>query len=296
MKIGAVINNASGVLSPEETKRRLNEIKEKLADRVSSNLLAIVPGNQVKQELERIVKQDIDILIVGGGDGTVSTAASFVAGTDISLLVLALGTKNNFAKDAGIPLNPLEAIALLDNMKKWEIDIGEVNEYTFINNATVGLYPKIVKEREKRTKRYNWQKWRAKIAAGNLVLRRLPRMRMSVEADNINTQLYSPFLFVGNNEYKEIINPNYFRESLNEGKLWLCFARSSGVSSLMLMAWHLITKGIRETDNLETHLVTDLTINTWKRKVTVAIDGENHQLKTPLRFRIRTKYLRLIVS
>lgn len=296
MKIGAVINNASGVLSPEESKRRLEEIKEELTSRVSSDLLAIVPGTQVKQELERIVKQDIDVLIIGGGDGTVSTAASFVAGTDISLLVLALGTKNNFARDAGIPPDPMEAIALLDNMKKLEIDIGEVNEYTFINNATIGVYPKIVKEREKRTDRYNWQKWKAKIFAGSFVLRRLPRMRMSVEAGDINTDLYTPFLFVGNNEYKEIITPNNFRESLNEGKLWLCFARSSGVSSLLLMAWHLITKGIREADNLETHLVTDLTVNTWKRTVTVAIDGETHNLITPLRFRIRTKHLHVIVS
>lgn len=295
MKIGAVINNASGVLSPEEAERRLDEIKKQLENHVSSELMAVVPGEQVKNELERVTKQDIDILIIGGGDGTVSAAASLIADSETSLLVLALGTKNNFARDAGIPLDPLEAISLLDHMHILHIDMGEVNEHKFINNATVGLYPKIVEEREERTKKRGWRKWWAQLVAAILVIKRLPRMRVSVEADEMSTSLYTPFLFVGNNEYNEIINPNYLRESLSEGKLWLCIARSSHFWSLLLMAWHLTIKGIREAKDLETHLLEDLTVNTWKRQVTVAIDGETHKLNTPLRFKILKKSLSLVV-
>lgn len=295
MKIGAVINNASGVLSPKEAKHRLDEIKKELENRIPPDLLAIVPGNEVKKELERIISEELDVLIIGGGDGTVSTAAGLIADTEISLLVLALGTKNNFARDAGIPLEPLEAISLLDRMQIWQIDMGEVNDYKFINNATVGVYPKLVKEREERTEKLGWRKWWAQIVASILVLRRLPKMRMSVEIDKIRANLFTPFLFVGNNEYQEIINPDYSRESLNEGKLWLCIARSSGFGSLLLMVWHLTFKGIRGTDNLETHLLTELTVNTWKKRVTVAIDGENHKLTTPLRFKIRNNCLRVLV-
>lgn len=296
MKIGAVINNASGVLSPEEAERRLDQIKKQLENRVSSELLAIVPGDQVKGELQRVINQQIDVLIIGGGDGTVSVAASLIADSETSLLVLALGTRNNFARDAGIPLDPLEALSLLDRMQILNIDMGEVNEHKFINNATVGLYPKIVEEREERTKKHGWRKWWAQIVAAYLVLRRLPRMRISVEADEMNTSLYTPFLFVGNNEYKEIINPNYSRESLSDGKLWLCIARSSSFWSLIQMAWHLTIKGIHDAKDLETHLLEDLTVNTWKRNVTVAIDGETYKLITPLRFKILKKSLRLVVQ
>lgn len=295
MKIGAVINNASGVLSPEEAKRRLDDIREQLESRLSPHLLAIVPGSEVKKELEDILKYDLDVLIIGGGDGTVSTAAELIADSDISLLVLALGTRNNFARDAGVPLDPLEAISLLDEMQIWQTDMGEVNDYKFINNATVGLYPKIVKEREERTEKRGWRKWWAQIVSVFIVFKRLPRMRMSVEADEISTSLYTPFLFVGNNEYQEIVSPNYLRKSLSEGKLWICIARSSGFGSLLLMVWHIIFKGIREATNLETHLVTELTVNTWKKTVTVAIDGEIHKLTTPLRFKIRNKCLRVII-
>ncbi len=295
MKIGAVINNASGVLSPEEAKRRLDEIREQLKDRISPNLLAIVPGKDVKKELERILEYDLDVLIIGGGDGTVSTAAELIADSNISLLVLALGTKNNFARDAGVPLDPIEAISLLDKMQIWQIDMGEVNNYKFINNATVGFYPKIVKEREERTDKRGWQKWWAQIVSAFIVLKRLPRMRMSVEADEISTSLYTPFLFVGNNEYQEIVSPNYLRESLSDGKLWLCIARSSGFGSLLLMVWHIFAKGIRGATNLETHLITELTVNTWKKTVTVAIDGEIYKLTTPLRFKIRPNCLQVII-
>lgn len=295
MKIGAVINDASGVLSPEEAKQRLDNIKKELENRISPHLLAIVPGSAVKKELERVLKNDLDVLIIGGGDGTVSTAAGLIANTKIALLVLALGTRNNFARDAGIPLDPLEAISLLDKMQVLEIDMGEVNDHKFINNATVGLYPKMVREREARTDVLGWRKRWAQIASIFVVFKRLPRMRMTIDADEINITVYTPFLFVGNNEYQEIVNPNYSRESLNEGKLWLCIARSSGFGSLLLMVLHLTFKGIRKASNLETHLLTELTVNTWKKRVTVAIDGENHNLNTPLRFKILNKSLRLVI-
>lgn len=294
MKIGAVINDASGVLTPEENENRLNQIKEHLNDRVSPNCLAIVPGNRVTMELNRITDTGIDVLIIGGGDGTVSSAASLVINKGISLLVLAMGTKNNFARDAGIPLDPIKAIDLLDTMNVLEIDTGEVNEHKFINNATLGLYPKLVKEREE-TEKQGWRKWWAKIVATIRVIKRIPRLRMSVEGEQISKTLFTPFLFVGNNEYKEIMNPDFSRPSLSEGKLWLCIAHSYGFSSLLLMAWHLTIRGIHGAENLETYLLHDVTVNTWKKRVTVAIDGENHKLITPLRFKIHPKSLRLIV-
>jgi len=294
MKIGAVINNASGVLTPEQNEKRLTQIKTHLNGRVSPDNLAIVPGNQIRIELKRILNDGIDVLIIGGGDGTVSSAANLVINKEISLLVLALGTKNNFARDAAIPLDPLEAIDLLDRMHVQQIDAGEVNGHIFINNATLGLYPKIVKEREK-TEKQGWRKWWAKIVATIRVIKRIPRMRMSVEGEQISSTLFTPFLFVGNNEYKEIMNSDFFRPSLSEGKLWLCIARSYGLGSLLLMAWHLTVKGIKGAENLEAHLLEKATVNTWKKNVTAAIDGENYKLITPLRFKIHPKSLRVVV-
>jgi len=295
MKIGAVINNSSGTLSPEEAKNRLEKIKQNLENRVAEGCLSIVEGFEVEKEVVRLVSLEIDLLVIGGGDGTVSTGARHVADKDVSLLVLALGTKNNFVRDAGIPKDPESAIHLLDKMRVKKIDVGEVNGHIFINNATIGLYPNIVSEREEKTDKHGWSKWRAKIAALMVVLRRLPLMRMTVETKEFRIKLFTPFLFVGNNEYENIASTDVNRPSLDKGRLWLCMAQSPRFWALLKMAWQLNFSSIKETDNLDIRLLTNVQVKPRKRNVTVAVDGENNTLKTPLRFRIRKKVLRIIV-
>jgi diacylglycerol kinase family enzyme len=295
MKIGAVINNSSGTLPPEETKNRLEIIKQNLKNRVAEGCLSVVEGSDVEKEVERLLTLGIDLLVIGGGDGTVRTGARYVADTDIPMLVLALGTKNNFVRDAGIPKDPESAIHLLDQMQTRKIDVGEVNGHIFINNATLGLYPNLVREREEKTDKHGWSKWRAKIVAVMVVMRRLPLMRMTVESKEFRIKLFTPFLFVGNNEYENITNSDVNRPSLDKGKLWLCMAKSPRFLELFKMAWQLSIKSIKETENLDTRLLTNVQVNPRKRNVTVAVDGENITLKTPLNFRIRRKSLRIVV-
>ena len=295
MKIGAVINNSSGTLSPEESNARLELIKQNLENRVAEGCLSIVDGSDVEEEVQRLISLDVDLLVIGGGDGTVSTAARHAADLDISLLVLALGTKNNFARDAGIPKDPEIAIHLLDQMRSDTIDVGEVNGHIFINNATIGLYPNIVREREEKTDRHGWSKWRAKIAGLLLVLKRLPMMRMTVESKEFRIKLFTPFLFVGNNEYENIATSDVNRPSLKKGVLWLCMAHSPRFPALLKMAWQLNFSSIKETDNLDTRLLTDVQVTPRKHSVTIAVDGENITLNTPLHFKIRKKALRVIL-
>lgn len=294
-KTGAVINKASGTLSPKKAQDLIDEIKQHLEPVVSPGCLAIVSGEKVRQEIKRLIDENVDVLIVGGGDGTISTGAELIGEKDIILAVIALGTRNHFARDLFIPLEPEKAIRLLDKMEVQQIDIGEVNGHIFINNATLGLYPEIVREREEKTKKHGWRKWRAQIAATLKVIRRLPRMGVTVESENFRVKRFTPLLFIGNNEYKGLFNSESSRPSITSGRLWLCMARASGMKSLLRMAWQLATKGIQGAENLETHLLKEVTVKPRRRRVTVAIDGENHKLKTPLRFRILSKKLRVVV-
>jgi len=295
MRIGAVINNTSGTLSPEEAEKRLENIRLFLEKRVAADCLAIVPGKQVKSEIERIIGKGIDVLVAGGGDGTISTAAQYVVDTDIALLPLALGTMNNFVRDAGIPSHPIDALHLLDQMKVEVFDSGEVNGNKFINNATIGLYPEIVEEREEKTDIHGWPKWKAKILAVLVVTRKLPLLRMTIEGEFYRKKLFTPFLFVGNNEYENVFKSDFYRPSLKNGKLWVCMARSPRIWALFVMAWQLGIRGIKGTENLETRLFTNVKVKPRKRRVRVAIDGEIHKLYTPLRFKILKKSLRLVV-
>lgn len=295
MRIGAVINKSSGELSPEEAKDRLESIKQNLKNRVADGCLSVVEGSEVENEVKRLLSLEIDLLVIGGGDGTVSTGARHVADTDIPLLILALGTKNNFVRDAGIPEDPKNAILLLDQLRTKKLDVGEVNGHIFINNATLGLYPNLVREREEKTNKHGWSKWRAKIVAVIIVLWRLPLLRMTVESNEFRIKLFTPFLFVGNNKYEKITTSEANRPSLDKGKLWLCMAQSPRFWELLKMAWQLSFNSLKETENLDMHLLTSVQVKPRKHNVTVAVDGENFKMKTPLHFKIRNRSLRIII-
>lgn len=80
-----------------------------------------------------------DVLVLGGGDGTMSGAVRHLAGRDVALGVLPLGTTNNFARSLGIPLRPQGAIEVLRDGKVADVDLGRVGDHTFANLASLGM-------------------------------------------------------------------------------------------------------------------------------------------------------------
>jgi lipid kinase YegS len=95
-------------------------------------------------DAQRLVKAGLragyPTLIAGGGDGTLRDVAEAMAlaKTTASLALLPLGTANDFARAAGVPLEPLAALALLDT-PALAIDLGEVDGQVFLNMATGGF-------------------------------------------------------------------------------------------------------------------------------------------------------------
>ncbi len=294
-KIGAVINEKSGALLSRQKKDRGEEIKTHLLARMPPEFLSIIPGDQIRQEIERLKELGIEMLIVGGGDGTVSTAANMLANSGIILAVLGLGTRNNFCRDLGIPLEPLEAIRLMDTKQVKEIDLGEVNGIRFINNVSLGIYPRMVEEREEITRKRGWRKWQAQIMAALIALRKMPRVKLILEDEIYQVNRFTPLVFVGNNEYQGGLDADSFRPAINAGKLWLCMARSLGVPALLRMIFELSLRGIQGIENLEMRSVKKLTVHSRRRKMKMAIDGEVHELSMPLRFRSLEKALRVAV-
>lgn len=93
-------------------------------------------------------------VIAGGGDGTVRdvTDALMTAGGDASLAVMPLGTANDFARAAGISLNPAESLSLLD-VPAIPVDVGQMNERYFLNMTTGGFGSKVTADTPEEWKR-----------------------------------------------------------------------------------------------------------------------------------------------
>ena len=99
--------------------------------------------DSIQQTIEQAVRDGARVIVVGGGDGTLSTAASALAGSEATLGVLPLGTLNHFAKDQQIPLDLPGAVRTIVAGHVHRVDVGDVNGHTFINNSSVGLYPRM---------------------------------------------------------------------------------------------------------------------------------------------------------
>ncbi|MEO5735178.1 MAG: diacylglycerol kinase family protein [Rubrivivax sp.] len=98
-------------------------------------------GGEIAVKVTQAISQRADVIVAGGGDGTVSAVAAALTGGDIALGVLPLGTLNHFAKDLGLPLTLDEAVRQIAAGQTTRVDVGGVNGRVFVTNSSLGLYP-----------------------------------------------------------------------------------------------------------------------------------------------------------
>ena len=163
-------------------------------------------------------------LAVAGGDGTIRCAAGVVAGTELALLPIPAGTRNHFAKEVGIATLD-EAAAAASGGTVTLIDIGEVNGEAFVNNANIGAYPRIVKERDAHVKVKRLSKQTATIVATWTQLRQLHKFNVTVDG---GTTYRAWMVFVGNGRYGTSLFDVASRESLDDGLLDVRILRADG--------------------------------------------------------------------
>ncbi len=118
-----------------------------------SAVFTVDGGSDPAQAVERAISQGHDLVVVGGGDGTVASAAGLVAGTDVVLGVLPLGTANDLARTLEIPRDLSSACAALADGKVVDIDLGRANGQPFLNVASAGLSVAVTEALSPRLKR-----------------------------------------------------------------------------------------------------------------------------------------------
>jgi diacylglycerol kinase family enzyme len=257
--------------------------------------LRIAPAPRLYEMLVTAVKERPDAIVVGGGDGSISTAAHCVAGTGIPLGVLPLGTLNHFARDLGVPLTWRDAVAVVARGECRVVDVGEVNGRVFINNCSLGSYAEAVRKRDALRRLHGSGKWWAMILATFTVFRRLRRIRVRIEANEGTRLLRTPFVVVANNRYSGRVLDYSLRPRLDEGRLWIYTTRARRHGDMLRFMWQSLLRNIDDVDGLEKIEVGEATLVHDYAGLPVAIDGELIALQSPLRFRSRPGALRVIV-
>jgi diacylglycerol kinase family enzyme len=291
VKIEVIINAGSGAGNKVEVQHRLAEAFK--ATGVDARISLARNGTEVVRLAQRALRSDAQVIVAAGGDGTVSTVAATVIGSDKALGVLPFGTMNHFAKDLQIPLDLEGAVETIIADHQARVDVGEVNGRIFINNSSLGLYPSIVSEREKQ-QRLGWGKWPAFIWAALTVLRRYPFLGIRVSLDGKELRSRTPFVFIGNNEYEmERLNIGR-RAHLDKSVLSLYMTNRTGRLGLLRLALRALLGGLRQERDFLAMRTKEFWIETKHRRLRVAIDGEVTNLEPPLHYRVRPGALRVL--
>lgn len=290
-KVEVIINVGSGSVDSETTAERLAELFRE--NDVEARIYPARNGFEIVGLAEKFAKSEAEIIVAGGGDGTISAVAEQIFKYDKILGVLPLGTLNNFSKDLQIPQNIEDAVRVIAERYVKNIDVGEVNGRFFVNNSSIGLYPHIVRRREKQ-QRLGRGKWASAFWAALRILRRSPFFAVRLETEKGRRIVKTPFVFVGNNEYEMDFFHIGRRAKLDDGKLSVYFLHRSGRRGLFLLVLRMIFGRLRQTKDFEAINAEAITIETRKKRILVAFDGEVSKLETPLDYKIHAQALRVI--
>ncbi len=252
-------------------------------------------GAEMIDTAKAALARGVGIVVAGGGDGTINAVASVLAGSGVVFGVLPLGTLNHFAKDLGIPLTLDAAIANVAGGVRAKVDVGEVNGRIFLNNSSLGLYPDIVRDREKQQRRLGRGKWLAFCWASMAALRRYPFLSVRLKVNGEQHARRTPFVFIGNNEYRMQGLTIGERARLDGGTLSLYVAQRPGRLGLVRLAFHALLGQLARQKDFDVLLAKQLDIETRHKRLRVATDGEVTVMNTPLNYRIRAAALTVIV-
>jgi diacylglycerol kinase family enzyme len=292
-RVPVLLNRGGGALAADP----------KLADRVRDALhsaeidaeVEVLSGGDCSVRCRAIAERGDPLLVVGGGDGTISAAASALVGTETLLGILPLGTLNHFARDLGIPTDLDEAAKLIARRTDRRVDVGEMNERVFINNSAIGLYPLMVVDRDLQRVRLGRSKKIAMVVASLRTLIRFNHHRLTLTVNDERTgRVDTPLLFVGNNDYRIDIGAAGKRESLEGGELCVLVMRKKTRRGLIAASLRAFFDRSRPDDLVRLEGVERLRVWAARPQLVVSLDGEVLGAKLPLEYRIRKKALRVI--
>ena len=256
--------------------------------------LALLSGGELSEAVAARAKEPL--VVVGGGDGTLGCAAqALVDHGGATLGILALGTHNHLAKELCIPLDLREAAKLIVARPKRRIDLARVNGRVFINNASVGFYPLMVRERDTHQERHGVPKWLATLPAASEALRRLPQHHLHLELPEGARDVITPMLFVGNNRYTLDAGKVGQRDALDDGVLSLFAVTAASSGALIAVALRtLIGRADRSRDFAAIGVVRQFSVDDRSSDGEIALDGEVIELDMPLRFSIEPGALEVV--
>jgi diacylglycerol kinase family enzyme len=253
-----------------------------------------VEGSQLVSELERAARDPgVDVMIAGGGDGTISAAAAVSFKTGKPLGVLPAGTMNLFARTLRMPLDLEDALGAIAGGRLYEADIATANGRPFVHQYSVGLHARLVRIREELPYRNRWEKLWASLRAVFAAVGKRLKFQVTIVTPHGREQRIASGVTVSNNLLAEGHVPH--ADTIDGGVLGVYIAKPmTWIEALRFMV--LVPIGHWKGDpRVSEREVAEVTLSFPRRKKSAkaVIDGELTTLPQHVQLRIHPRALKV---
>ncbi len=250
---------------------------------------------ETAQTAVRRAQEQQGVVIAAGGDGTLSAVAGVVLGQGVPFGILPQGTFNYFGRSYGISQDTEAALRGFLSGHVRPAQVGMLNGRPFLVNASLGLYPQLLEDREAYKQKYGRSRLVA-LWSGLATLLRAPR-QLSLVLDHAGQarSLRSPTLVVGNNKL-QLEHIGIDSAELDQNRLIAMAARPVGTLALYGLLLRGLFSRLGEAEHVLSFAFDRLTVAVrGRRRVKVAMDGEISWMDTPLEFKVADDKLPLVV-
>ena len=290
----------------DETEERRSTIESVLGTAGRQFYLTMIDQPDTIDEVAaRLARQAFDaggVLVAAGGDGTINAVARQAIAHGCAFGVLPQGTFNYFGRTHGIPEDLSEAVHALLVARLHPVQVGMVNERVFLVNASIGLYPKLLEEREVDKKQFGRSRLVAALSALKTILSPHRRLRLVLNLDGKLQRMRTATFFVGNNRLQmEQVGIQPLSAALEDGHLAAVAPRTKGKLGMLWLLLHGALGQLGRLDHVEQlatfsfkHMQVKVKTLSRRRKIKVATDGEVSYMSNPLEFRVLDEQLLLL--
>ena len=241
-------------------------------------------------------------VVAVGGDGSLNTVAQAAHAAGCAMGVIPYGTFNYFARTHGIPTDPVAAMQLLLDARPMPVQVAAINDQVFLVNASLGVYPELLQDREAYKARFGRSRWVAFVAACATLLRAQRRLRLHIEMGATLRDVQTLTLFVGNNRLQlqqfGAEPQDTVAGTPGDGSMAALMLRPIGTLSMIGLMLHGAMGRLGEAAGVENfefkRMVVRPTLVPGRRDVVVAFDGEVAHMRSPIDIRVLDKPLYLL--
>ncbi len=294
-KCYAVINRRGGSVIKMERDELVSEVRTRLEQIGLQAEVDCREGEELADAMQAAAESDAEILVVGGGDGTVRYAARTAMDNDMALMVLPMGTINIFARDLQLPMDWREAIQVMQRRRRIRVDTARMNDEVFLCQSSIGLVPRLAEQREE-------------IRSGGLLrgIFQLPRrlkylyhtlrrnqLRIETQGESLTGRTW--LAVISNNLPDKPLSLMPQRSKLDDGKLVIYWANIRNRAGLFWLSLFYLLNLMAHSRQIHIHTTDSATVTSPEESIKVGLDGEVMGLSGRLEYRLVPRSLTVLV-